>query len=404
LKASSKPAISIDGTVADLYRMGYADTPIKLHDIALVEVNPAGYKDQIQIIRITTDLLDPSATTLTIGSYIPNIVYIERQTNESATGSRGGGGGNKSNETAWKEFRTTMEAYEDGTGMRIRSVQNDLNNTKEEVAVQEAQIEVAYNRITQEVTDRRNADSTLQGRITVEANRITQEVTERQRDATTLSARITVEAGRITQEVSDRRSSYANLDSRITQTASEITAEVTRANRVEGELSGRITTTADAITAEVTRANAAEGALSSRITVNANQIELRVEKNGVISAINQTAESIKISANKIELDGDTVASSLYGKEVDVGTLNCGDAYTSDIAADGDVSATGKIYGATLGVGAHDATWKSMTLEKISGMTDSHRFLYAPSGTTATGGATGKLIASSSSVTIHYLGY
>ena len=201
LKASSKPAISIDGTVADLYRMGYADTPIKLHDIALVEVNPAGYKDQIQIIRITTDLLDPSATTLTIGSYIPNIVYIERQTNESATGSRGGGGGNKSNETAWKEFRTTMEAYEDGTGMRIRSVQNDLNNTKEEVAVQEAQIEVTYNRITQEVTDRRNADGILQGRITVEANRITQEVNDRTNADNNLSGRITVEAGKITQIV-----------------------------------------------------------------------------------------------------------------------------------------------------------------------------------------------------------
>lgn len=223
LKTSSKPAISIDGTVADLYRMGYADTPIKLHDIALVEVNPAGYKDQIQIIRITTDLLDPSATTLTIGSYIPNIVYIERQTNESATGSRGGGGGNKSNETAWKEFRTTMEAYEDGTGMRIRSVQNDLNNTKEEVAVQEAQIEVAYNRITQEVTDRRNADSTLQGRITVEANRITQEVTDRRNGEEALSGRITVEKNRITQEVNDRTNADNNLSGRITVEAGKIT-------------------------------------------------------------------------------------------------------------------------------------------------------------------------------------
>ena len=391
LKASSKPAISIDGTVADLYRMGYADTPIKLHDIALVEVNPAGYKDQIQIIRITTDLLDPSATTLTIGSYIPNIVYIERQTNESATGSRGGGGGNKSNETAWKEFRTTMEAYEDGTGMRIRAVQNDLNNTKEEVAVQEAQIEVAYNRITQEVTDRRNADSTLQGRITVEANRITQEVTERQRDAETLSARITVEAGRITQEVSDRRSSYANLDSRIVQTASEITAEVSRAS-------------------------AAEGALSSRITVNANQIELKVSKNGVISAINQTAESIKISASKIELDGTTIAGLIQGAEIQVGSLtvtngcdlqhvDCGSIDCTDVTANGDVACeTLDVEAVKVGSTSHNVSWKSMTLEKISGMTDSHRFLYAPSGTTATGGATGKLIASSSSVTIHYLGY
>ena len=74
LQTVSKPRISIDGTVADLYRMGYADQPLDLHDIALVEVLPAGYKQQAQIIKMTVDLLDPSSTTLTIGSYIPNII------------------------------------------------------------------------------------------------------------------------------------------------------------------------------------------------------------------------------------------------------------------------------------------------------------------------------------------
>lgn len=174
LKNSSKPAISIEGTVADLHRLGYADTPIKLHDIALVEVNPAGYKEQIQIIRLTVDLLDPSATTLTIGAYIPNIVYIERKTDEKAGGGRGGGGGNKSSQDKWQEFKTTMNVYENGTGMAIRSVQNDIKNQQEEIAIQEAQLEVCYNKISAEVTDRRKADNVLSGKITVEAGRIEQ--------------------------------------------------------------------------------------------------------------------------------------------------------------------------------------------------------------------------------------
>lgn len=174
LKNSSKPAISIEGTVADLHRLGYADTPIKLHDIALVEVNPAGYKEQIQIIRLTVDLLDPSATTLTIGAYIPNIIYIERKTDEKAGGGRGGGGGNKSSQDKWQEFRTTMNVYENQTGMAIRSVQNDIENQQEEIAIQEAQLEVCYNKITAEVTDRRKADNVLSGKITVEAGRIEQ--------------------------------------------------------------------------------------------------------------------------------------------------------------------------------------------------------------------------------------
>ena len=174
LKQSSKPAVSIDGTVADLYRMGYADQPLKLHDIALVEILPAGVKEQIQIIRMTVDLLDPSATTLTIGAYIPNIIYIERKTDEKSGGGRGGGGGNKSSQDTWQEFRTTMEVYKNGTGMAIRSVQNDIDNQQEEIAQQEAQLEVCFNKITAEVTDRRNADNTLNGKITVEAGKITQ--------------------------------------------------------------------------------------------------------------------------------------------------------------------------------------------------------------------------------------
>jgi phage minor structural protein len=294
LKVNSKPAISIDGTVADLYRMGYADQPIKLHDIAMVEIAPAGYKDRVQIIRMTVDLLDPSATTLTIGSYIPNIIYIERKTNEDATGSRGGGGKNKSNQNTWQEFRTTMQAFEDGTGMQIRAVQNDIKRQDEEIAVQEAKITVNYDKITQEVTDRREADNVLNASITVTAKAITQEVT---------------------------RASEAEgeLSGRITTTAEAITAEVTRASEAEGELSGRLTVTADAITAEVTRATTAEGELDGKIVVEAGkitQIVSAVGSNGEVTAasiclaINDNQSTATINAGKIYLLGQTIANTI----------------------------------------------------------------------------------------------
>lgn len=48
----------------------------------------------------------------------------------------------------------------------------------------------------------------------------------------------------------------------------------------------------------------------SSIKVNAENIELKVSKKGVISSINQTAESIKISASKINLEGYVTASQL----------------------------------------------------------------------------------------------
>ena len=149
LKTISKPAISIEGTIADLYRMGYADTPIRLHDIALVEVLPAGFVKQIQIIRLTTDLLNPTSTTVTIGSYIKNIIYIDRSTNQAATGSRGGGGGNSNNtENKWQEYRTTIKKLANDTGLEIAAVKNDINNQEKEIETMSGRITVMYDKIS----------------------------------------------------------------------------------------------------------------------------------------------------------------------------------------------------------------------------------------------------------------
>ena len=174
LQQSSSPAISVDGTVADLYRMGYADQPIRLHDIALIDVSPIGFTKQLQIIKLTVDLLDPSKTTPTIGAYIPNIIYIDFNTNKDATGSRGGGGGNKSTEPEKKEFEAHIEAINAGTALRLRAFQRDMTKLEEDVMLQEAALTVEHNRITAEVTDRRQADNELSGKIEVEAGKITQ--------------------------------------------------------------------------------------------------------------------------------------------------------------------------------------------------------------------------------------
>lgn len=317
LKNSSKPAISIEGTVSDLYRLGYVDTPIKLHDIALVEVNPAGYKEQIQIIRLTVDLLDPSATTLTIGAYIPNIVYIERKTDEKAGGGRGGGGGNKSSQDTWQEYKTTMNVYRNGTGMAIRSVHNDIEHQKEKIAIQEAQLEVTYKKITAEVTDRRKADNALN----VE-----------------LSGKITVEAGKIEQIVS-----AVGKDGKVTAAS-------------------------------------------------------------IVASINGQSSSVVISADHIELKGDAVAKSLWSEDLQARSLDTsGDINGADITGE-DITANGKLYGVSLGVGNYDATWKSKSV--ITGITrSSTRYIcYAINGsTTNLGTMLGSLVTDTDKETIYYLG-
>lgn len=52
---------------------------------------------------------------------------------------------------------------------------------------------------------------------------------------------------------------------------------------------------------------------NSKISQNAENIALKVSKDGVISAINQSAESVEIEASKIDLSGYATFSSLQGE-------------------------------------------------------------------------------------------
>ena len=93
LKQCAEPKISITGTVVDLYRLGYHDEPIQLHDTAIVEIEETGETFNKQIICCDIDLIDPTGSRVEIGDYIQNIIYINREIAKKASGGGGGGGG-----------------------------------------------------------------------------------------------------------------------------------------------------------------------------------------------------------------------------------------------------------------------------------------------------------------------
>lgn len=66
LKTTNHAQVSIDCQVRDLYRLGYDDQPLALHDLAMIEVRPTGEQLQNEIIKMTVDLIDPTATRVTI--------------------------------------------------------------------------------------------------------------------------------------------------------------------------------------------------------------------------------------------------------------------------------------------------------------------------------------------------
>ena len=150
LKQCNKPKVTIDCQVRDLYRLGYSDEPISLHDTAFVEVSPIGEKYQLEIIRLTVDLLDPTATRPTIGAYIPNIVYINREVAKKSGGGGGGGRGKTAAENERVEFETQIEA--NAYQITLRATQYDLSQTNQNVALAQSEIRQDATKITSLVT------------------------------------------------------------------------------------------------------------------------------------------------------------------------------------------------------------------------------------------------------------
>jgi phage minor structural protein len=126
LQTQNSPKVTIDCMVSDLRRMGYADQDIRLHDKVMVELPEIGKTEVLDVIQLEADLLDPTRTQPTIGAYIPNIIYINRETNDKATGGWRGSGQTTA-EYLRKEFDTRMEQsdYE----IRLRAYQVDLDRT-----------------------------------------------------------------------------------------------------------------------------------------------------------------------------------------------------------------------------------------------------------------------------------
>lgn len=115
----------------------------------------------------------------------------------------------------------------------------------------------------------------------------------------------------------------------LTRTVEETRLEM---RDIEKGLSTDISITAQGLSAEIRRATNEEGALAAQISVNAQQILTKVSKNNIVSEINQTAESIKISAARIDLVGLVTAQEFVSKYATIETLNATSAELNNLIA------------------------------------------------------------------------
>lgn len=146
--------------------------------------------------------------------------------------------------------------------------------------------------------------------------------------------------------------------------------------------------TTDALTGRVSRAE-------SSIKVNSDNIELKVSKDGVVSAINQTAEAVKISASRINLSGYVTASQLSSLEADLamitsGTVQASHLYTQNLTATNTVRLSG-----------HTCSWES--LEVVTGVSLSKSYQNVPGGNGVTYTVIGGVSVSVDKEEIKFLG-
>lgn len=146
---------------------------------------------------------------------------------------------------------------------------------------------------------------------------------------TQMTAAITAAKNSITSSVSQ---TYATKSEVSTVSGKVSSLETWKAEASQKITKDGIIATVGSYYAKDTDLTAAESRITtaeSKITQNANNINLRVEKSGVISAINQSAESIQINAKKIDLAGYVTVTNLStagqtvinGSNITTGTIS-----------------------------------------------------------------------------------
>ena len=254
------------------------------------------YEDKVHSPELVTVTL--SNQSADVARNVLDVIAESIMEGSGPSGSGRGGGGGRGGAQQAKEDHAWFEDTDEHVAMVAEGIiGRDANGNPNWYRL--SQIVVDGQGIHQSVEEIKGENVIRDTKIEQNEQAITMEANERIAGEASMNAKITVQADRITSEVSNRLSAESQLSSRITQTATAITAEVNA------------------------RVNA-DTALSSRITVNAAGIETKVSKNGVISAINQTAESVTIQASKINLSGYVTASQLNSTNARIDNIISGD--------------------------------------------------------------------------------
>ena len=417
LQQCAEPKISITGTVVDLYRLGYHDEPIQLHDTAIIEIEETGERFQKEIICCDIDLIDPTGSRVEIGDYIPNIIYINRDTANKASGGRGGGGGRGQTnlEDEDSKYATWFEKTDRLIGMvaglkdgdeyiKVGEICLAINDADQSVA----NIHADHVNISATSTAHMLAGSIVydeQGNLVLKESSGGGVLVEHNEQGTTATFGVwdrgNLTGGVMVDQINGQTTSYLLGD--IINISGTSTVQ-TLAGCMERDADGHLVIK--------------EGAgLYLEHTSGGSTASFGVWDKGnltggvMVQQINgQQGTVLTLTANVIDIDG--LVTALRTKNLTVNELSAGDITatgSNGIYATGPIESAGNMICQTLKaddieVGGDAVSWQSESVSSISS-SQLHYFMYSSSsgGTTPDGTVSGRVITSATNKTIHFLG-
>ena len=421
LQNTSDPKINITGTVTDLYRLGYKDQPLKLHDTVIVEIRQTGELFNLEIIKLDVDLIDPTATRPEIGSYIPNIIYINRDTDEKASGGGGGGGGGRGKtelEDDISRFASDWIKTDRQIGMVVGIKNGDAYIKSAQIVLAinddestEAYINADHVNISATSTAHLLAGSLVydeNGNLVLKESSAGGVYVEHNDHGTTAQFGVWDKGNltglTISQLVNDETEAYLNAD-HINISATDTVA--TLAGDLEHDANGKliiksaggmyVQRTDQGITSQfgiwdkgnltggvmVEQINGQQG---TKLTLQADVIDI----NGIVNAL----EALTVTVSYLNVTNG----------LDCGDVQCGYIDSDGIGTNtGNVNCGGTVDTVELKVDDKSATWQTYTARFCS-LSNEHSYLFGDANLTPTGRTTGRVVIGYTDTTIHYLGY
>lgn len=335
-----------------------------------------------------------------------------------------------------EEYRTNGANGIQKSILKLKGKSNVLERTIEKTQSTITDVEKGLqSQITQTATEIRtevkNTTDGLSSRIIQNADSITAEVKRAQGQEVVLAAAIKINEDNITAEVSRASETEGKLSSKIEITATQIRSEVSSSlntwdwdeskfdiiyfghgdqgkgyepssyieNKCYLNLDNgtiwRCEKTSSSSSTYMWKYHANAELIANNITSafkqTSKEISTKVQKDNVISSINQTAESIKISAKKLKLDGDTkITGGTIHIKTTKSTANIIELGRSDtlvqIGTDGFRTVEGTLESPT-----HQCTVQYNQVSLHKGANDDDHMMIHLDGDTGTGGFKGGII-------------